>query len=163
MAASSPEEWYRSLPLITRGYLTASFAATVLTQMEFLDPYLLILDFDKLVGSFELWRLVTNFCFFGKFGLPFVFSMFFLVRYGKELESKRFEGRSADMLWFMVLTGLLMVAVAYLLIDMPILSNSMLSVLVYLWAREYAEQVVSIFGLFNIQAFYFPWVHDPPL
>ena len=70
MAASSPEEWYRSLPLITRGYLTASFAATVLTQMEFLDPYLLILDFDKLVGSFELWRLVTNFCFFGKFGLP---------------------------------------------------------------------------------------------
>lgn len=67
------------------------------------------------------------------------------------------------MLWFMVLTGLLMVAVAYLLIEMPILSNSMLSVLVYLWAREYAEQVVSIFGLFNIQAFYFPWVHDPPL
>jgi len=101
---------------------------------------------------------VTNFCFFGNFGLPFVFSMFFLVRYGKELENKRFEGRAADMLWFMVLTGLLQIAVAFFLVDLPILAQSMLSVLVYLWAREYAEQVVSVFGLFNVQAFYFPWV-----
>ena len=37
-----------------------------------------------------------------------VFSMFFLVRYGKELEAKRFEGRAADFLWCMSATGLLM-------------------------------------------------------
>jgi len=158
MAATSPEEWYRSLPPITRGYMTASLASTVLVQMEFLSPMLLHLDFDALLGKFELWRLATNFCFFGGFGLPFVFSMFFLVRYGKELETKRFEGRAADLLWCLVLTGLLQVVVAYLLVDMPFLSQSMLSVFVYLWAREYAEQVVSVFGLFNVQAFYFPWV-----
>ena len=156
--ATSPEEWYRSLPPITRGYMTASFGATVLTQMEFISPMLLHLDFDLLLGKFELWRLVTNFCFFGKFGLPFVFSMFFLVRYGKEVEVKRFEGRAADLLWCLAFTGLIQVAVAYLLVEMPFLSQSMLSVLVYLWAREYAEQVVSVFGLFNVQAFYFPWV-----
>jgi len=156
--ATSPEEWYRSLPPITRGYMTASFAATVLTQMEFISPYLIHLDFDALTGKFELWRLVTNFCFFGKFGLPFVFSMFFLVRYGKELETKRFEGRAADLLWCLVITGAIQVVVAFLLIEMPFLSQSMLSVFVYLWAREYAEQVVSVFGLFNVQAFYFPWV-----
>lgn len=156
--ATSPEEWYRSLPVVTRGYMTISFAATVLTQMEFIQPTLLYLDFTLLLSKFELWRLVTNFCYFGKFGLPFVFSMFFLVRYGKELETKRFEGRAADLLWCLGFTGLIQVAVSYLLFEMPFLSQSMLSVLVYLWAREYAELVVSVFGLFNVQAFYFPWV-----
>ena len=34
----------------------------------------------------------------------------------------------------------------------------MLSAIVYLWSREYAEQVLNMFGLFNVQAFYFPWV-----
>ena len=115
--------------------MTASFGATVLTQMEFISPMLLHLDFDLLLWKFELWRLVTNFCFFGKFGLPFVFSMFFLVMYGKELEVKRFEGRAADLLWCLAFTGLLQVAVAYLLVETPFLSQSMLSVLVYLWAR----------------------------
>jgi len=32
--AGGPEEWYRSLPKITRGYLTASFAATLVAQLE---------------------------------------------------------------------------------------------------------------------------------
>jgi len=158
MPDNSPEEWYRNLPKITRAYLTIAFAATVVTHAELLDGKLIHLDFDKVFGQLELWRLVTCFSFFGKFSLPFVLSLFFLVRYGKELEIKRFENRSADMLWFMVITGLIMVAVAYLLGDLPILSPSMLSAIVYLWSREYSETVISIYGMFNVQAFYFPWV-----
>jgi len=50
------------------------------------------------------------------------------------------------------------VAIAYILGSMPFLAQPMLSAIVYLWSREYADQVVSIFGLFNVQAFYFPWV-----
>ena len=162
MADQGPEEWYRNLPPITRGYMTACFAATVFAQMELVPPTLIYLDMDLVLSKLELWRLLTNFCFFGTFSMPFVFSMFFLIRYGRELEAKRFEARSADMLWFLLLTGVLMVTVSYLLAGflgpMPFLSQSMLSVIVYLWSREYSEQVISIFGLFNIQAFYFPWV-----
>jgi len=158
MPDASPEEWYRNLPKVTRAYLTIAFASTVLTHTEMLDVQLVTLDFGRVFNQLELWRLLTNFCFFGKFSLPFVLSMFFLVRYGRELEAKRFEGRSADMLWFMVLTGLIMVGVAFLLGGMPVLSTSMLSTLVYLWSREYSEQVISIYGMFNVQAFYFPWV-----
>jgi Derlin-2/3 len=138
--------------------MTVAFAATVLVHAELLDPFLIILDLDKVFSQLELWRLLTCFCFFGKFSLPFVLSLFFLVRYGKELETKRFEGRSADMLWFMVLAGLIMVGVSYLVGPMPILSQSMLSSIVYLWSREYSETVISIYGMFNVQAFYFPWV-----
>jgi Derlin-2/3 len=159
MAENGPEEWYRSLPPITRGYMTASLVTTIVVQMELLDPRLIYLDFDLIMGKLELWRMLTNFVFFGGFGLPFVFSMFFLVRYGKELESKRFEGRAGDMLWFMAFCGLVMQVVVWLMgSGVPFLAQSMLSSLVYLWSREYAEQIISIFGLFNVQAFYFPWV-----
>ena len=82
MAAASPEEWDRSLPKITRGYLTAALVTTVSVQLELVTPYLIYLDFDALIGKLEIWRLATNFLFFGKFGLPFVFSLFFLVRLG---------------------------------------------------------------------------------
>ena len=157
-AMSSPEDWYRSLPKITRGYMTGALATTILVQLEFVSPMLIFLNFDALIGSLEVWRIVTNFLFFGGFSMNFCFSMFFLVRYGRELEAKRFEGRAGDMLWCMFLTGLVLCGVAYLLGDMPFLSQAMLSVLVYLWSRENAEQVLSIFGLFNVQAFYFPWV-----
>jgi len=155
--SNSPEEWYRSLPVITRGYMTIAMASTVAVQLELLSPFLLHLDFESLTSKFELWRLVTNFCFFGKFGLPFVFSLFFLIRYGRELEAKRFEGRASDFLWGMGLMGIVQMAVAYVL-SVPFLSQAMLSAIVYVWSREYAEQVLSVFGLFNVQAFYFPWV-----
>ena len=158
MAEGGPEEWYRALPPVTRGYLTASFAATVVAQLELVSPMLLYLDFALVTGKLELWRLLTNFCFFGTFSLPFVFSMFFLVRYGKELEVKRFPGRCADFLWCLAICGLLMTGIAFMLGNQPFLASSMLSVIVCLWSREYAEQVVSMFGLFNVQAFYFPWV-----
>ena len=156
----SPEEWYRSLPKVTRGWLTLSFATTVAVQLELLSPMALHLSFEHLTHKFELWRLLTNFCFFGKFGFPFVFALFFLIRYSRELEAKRFEGRTADFVWAMLFMGAVQVTVALLLGGLPFMANSMLSAVVYLWSREYAEQVLSIFGLFNVQAFYFPWVRD---
>ena len=138
--------------------MTAAFGATLLAQLELVSPMLFYLDFDLVLGKLELWRLITNFCFFGTFSLPFVFSMFFLVRYGKELETKRFDGRAADFVWCLAISALLMIAIAYVVGNQPFLASSMLSAIVYLWSREYAEQVLSIFGLFNVQAFYFPWV-----
>ena len=159
MPDEGPEEWYRNLKPVTRAYMTAAMGTTIIVQMDLLSPYLLILEYKAIVNNLELWRLVTNFCYFGPFGLPFVFSMFFLVRYGRELEQKRFEGRTADMVWFKAISGIVMIALVWLFgMEVPLLSQSMLSAIVYLWSREYSEQVINIFGLFNVQAFYFPWV-----
>ena len=158
MPDAGPEEWYRGLPKITRAYLTISFVQTVLVQTELVSPYLLYLDFGRVGHDLEFWRLLTNLCFFGKFSMGFVFSMFFLVRYGRELEAKRFEGRTADYLWCLSFAALLMTGAAWVLGDQPFLAQSMLGTMVYLWSREFAEQILSIFGLFNVQAFYFPWV-----
>jgi len=162
---SSPEDWYRSLPKITRGYATTALLTTVAVQLQFISPALLwltppmVADFSAVTQKIELWRLVTNFCFFGPFGLAFVFGLFFLLRFGKELEMKRFEGRLADFLWALMIMGLVQIGVVYVLgFSMPFLAGGMLSSITYLWSREFADQVLSIYGLFNVQGFYFPWV-----
>ena len=77
------EDWYRGLPKVTRGYMTAAMGTTVLVQLELLAPTLLFLDFEAVGTQLEVWRLMTNFVFFGPFGMPFCFSMLFLVRYGR--------------------------------------------------------------------------------
>ena len=77
MPDEGPEEWYRNLKPVTRAYMTAAMGTTIIVQMDLLSPYFLVLDYGAIVNNLELWRLVTNFCFFGKFSLPFVFSMFF--------------------------------------------------------------------------------------
>ena len=43
-ASHVAEAWYRSLPVITRGYLTVAFATTVVSQLELVSPMLLYLD-----------------------------------------------------------------------------------------------------------------------
>ena len=151
-------EWYLEVPVVTRFYMTSSVLTTAACSLELLSPFSLYFNFHLVFMKLQLWRLLTNFFFFGSLGVDFLFHMFFLVRYGRELEAKRFEGRAGDMLWMMMATGLVLVGLAYVMGDSPVLSQQMLSVLVYLWSRENSEQVLSIFGLFNVQAFYFPWV-----
>jgi len=156
-AMPSPEEWYKSLPKITRGYMTGALAATLLCQIGVISPYHLYLDFDLLFGKFEIWRLVTNHLFFGKFSLPFVFSLFFLIRYGSQLEQTRFPGRSADYLVMLMFCGLICTLVAFVM-ELPFLAPALLSSIVYMWSRVFATQQISVFGLFEVEAFYFPWV-----
>ena len=52
--------------------------------------------------STQVWRVFTNFFFFGSIGLDFFFHMFFLVRYCRLLEEGCFRGRTADFLYMII-------------------------------------------------------------
>ena len=56
-------------------------------------------------GAAQVWRLFTNFFFFGAIGLDFFFHMFFLVRYCRMLEEGSFRGRPADFLLMLLFGG----------------------------------------------------------
>lgn len=127
-------------------------------QLQLLGPQLLYLNFSSVFAELELWRLLTNLLFFGGFGMPFVFNMFFLVRYSSQLEEQRFAGRSADYLVCLGLCALVLTLAAALMGDQPFLAPALLSSVVYLWARLNPTQPLSIYGIFTVQAFYLPWV-----
>ncbi|KAG8468577.1 hypothetical protein KFE25_013660 [Diacronema lutheri] len=155
---SSPGDWYNGLPKVTRFYLTGAFISTCAVQLGIVGPHVLYLNHRAVFTELEIWRLLTNLVFFGGFGMPFVFSMFFLVRYSAQLEEGKFAGRSADYAVCLVLCASLLTAATALVDGLPFLAPALLSSVVYLWARLNPTQPLSIFGLFTVQAFYFPWV-----
>jgi len=59
-----------------------------------------------------VWRLFTNFFFFGSLSLDFFFHMFFLVRYCRLLEEGCFRNRAADFLVMLLFGGGLMCCIA---------------------------------------------------
>jgi Derlin-2/3 len=98
------EDWYKQMPIITRSYLTLSVLTTVGCALEVISPLHVYLNSTLVVEHYEVWRLVSNFFYFGKLDLDFLFHMFFLARYCKLLEETSFRGRTADF-FFMLLFG----------------------------------------------------------
>ena len=68
------------MPPITRAYVTAAFFVTALCSLELVSPFSLYFSLKLVVFKLEVWRVITNFLFFGALGIDFLFHMFFLAR-----------------------------------------------------------------------------------
>ena len=88
------EEWYRSIPVVTRVYATACVLTTLAVHVDLVVPFDLYLNFSLVLSQFEvrcccsekiltlemlqLWRLLTTFLFYDYIGLNFIFQMVFM-------------------------------------------------------------------------------------
>ena len=98
------------------------FNPLLITQkLEVCIDYTFVVSFVVKLNSifflsfWQLWRLVTPFCFFGTFSFNFLFNMIFTYRYCRMLEEGSFRGRTADFVYMFVF-GCLTTVVIYLLI-----------------------------------------------
>ncbi|KAJ9534695.1 Der1-like family-domain-containing protein [Haematococcus lacustris] len=153
----SLEEWYKSLPIVTRTYVTLAFLTTAGCALEIITPYNVYYNTKLIFGKGEVWRLVTNFFFFGQLGIDFVFHMFFLLKYSKSLEEGSFRGRSADFLWMLLLGAGLLTSVAPW-VNVQFLGSSLTFMMVYVWGRRHQYVTLSFLGVFTFTAPYLPWV-----
>lgn len=71
------EQFFYSIPPITRTYLLLSTVVSTLVTFNILTAYELYLNF-QLIRVGEWWRLFTNFLFFDKFSLSYIFYAYFL-------------------------------------------------------------------------------------
>eukprot|EP00879_Flechtneria_rotunda_P029070 GHRR01031332.1.p1 GENE.GHRR01031332.1~~GHRR01031332.1.p1 ORF type:complete len:211 (+),score=35.50 GHRR01031332.1:317-949(+) len=145
------------LPIITRYYVTLSFLTTAACALEIITPFNVYFNAHLIFKKGELWRLLTNFFFFGNLGLDFVFHMFFLVKYCKSLEEGSFRGRSADFLWMLLFGGTLLTVLAPF-VSIEFLGSSLTFMMVYVWGRRHQYVNLSFLGIFNFTAPYLPWV-----
>ena len=67
--AQSIEEWYKEMPIVTRTYLTLAFATTVLCSLDVISPFTVYFNLQLITQKMQLWRVVSNFFFFGNFFL----------------------------------------------------------------------------------------------
>ncbi|CAI0468257.1 unnamed protein product [Linum tenue] len=166
--AQAVEEWYKQMPVITRSYLTAAIVTTIGCSLDIIAPSHLYLNPRLVVQKYEFWRLITNFLYFRKMDLDFMFHMFFLARYCKLLEENSFRGRTADFFYMLlfgasVLTGIVLVGgmIPYLsesFAKIVFLSNSLTFMMVYVWSKQNPFIHMSFLGLFTFTAAYLPWV-----
>ena len=150
-------EWYLEVPVVTRFYMTSSVLTTAACSLELLSPFSLYFNFHLVFMKLQLWRLLTNFFFFGSLGVDFLFHMFFLVRYCRLLEEGEFRGRTLD---FVVMLGF---GAGVMLLFAPLLSvhflgSSLAFMMVYVWGRRNDAVRMSFLGLFPFTAPYLPWV-----
>ncbi|KAL5697727.1 ER-associated protein degradation protein [Ranunculus cassubicifolius] len=156
---SSPGEYYKSLPPITKAYGTACFATTAAYQLGLINPMYLYLSYKLVFSHFQIWRLITNFFFLGGFSINFGIRLLMIARYGVQLEKGPFDRRPADFLWMMLFGAFSLLAFSIIPIFEPsFLGISLVFMLLYVWSREFPNAVVNIYGLFQLKAFYLPWM-----
>ncbi|XP_064620989.1 derlin-2-like [Lineus longissimus] len=151
------QQEYMQMPPITRAYTTACVVTTLLVQLEVLTPFHLYFNPELIFYHYQLWRLVTNFTFFGTIGFNFLFNMIFLYRYCRMLEESSFRGRTADLVFMFFLGGFLMTVVA-LFVNIVFLGQAFTMMIVYIWSRRNPYVRMNFFGLMNFQAPYLAWV-----
>mmetsp|Transcript_38957 Transcript_38957/g.154159 ORF Transcript_38957/g.154159 Transcript_38957/m.154159 type:complete len:254 (-) Transcript_38957:3993-4754(-) len=151
------EEWFRLMPPVTRSYVALSVITTGMCALDMISPLKLYLNWTQILEG-QVWRLLTNFFFFGKFGLDFLFHMFFLYRYCKLLEINSFRGKTADFLYMLIFGSTLLLAVSRLTPGVLFLGPSLTFMMVYVWGRRNERMAMNFLGLFNFRAPYLPWV-----
>ena len=155
--AQTLEEWYSSMPVVTRTYLTLSFVTTAGCALELISPFSVYFNARLIVQKFQVWRIFTNFFFFGSLGLDFLFHIFFLSRYCRLLEEGSFRNRSADFLWMLIVGGALLTCIAPC-VHIQFLGSSLTFMMVYVWGRRNETVNMSFLGLFQFHAPWLPWV-----
>jgi Derlin-2/3 len=91
-------------------------------------------------------------------GIESVYSMYLLVRHCKSLEQESFHGRSADLLWMLLLgAGTMLVTAPYT--RLLLFSHSLSFMVMYVWARRNPYLRLTVFGIMNFTAPYWPWVN----
>ena len=64
----SPSQWFYEVPPVTRTYIASAMVVTASCSLELVSPFSLYFNVNLIVTKLQLWRLFTNFFFFGALG-----------------------------------------------------------------------------------------------
>lgn len=68
-------DWFRSIPIVTQYWFGATMALTFAGNIGIVDPSMLVWSWMNIKNKFELWRVVTSFCYAGPFAFPTVITI----------------------------------------------------------------------------------------
>lgn len=157
---STPGEYFRSLPPVSKTYGVACLMFTSACYLDLYYPPDIGLHYESVLKRFQLWRLLTNFFFLGRFSFPFAFRLLIIARYGVSLERGPFDKRTADYVWmffFGAFSLLVMAAIPYFWT--PYLGASLVFMITYVWGREFPNARINLYGLVSMKGFFLPWVY----
>ncbi|KRZ18324.1 Derlin-2 [Trichinella zimbabwensis] len=154
---------YMDIPVVTRVYITACVITTLAVvteafqQLDIVAPFDLYFNPWLIISKFQVWRILTCFCFFGTVGFSFFFNMLFTFRYCRMLEENFYAYRTADFLALFLYGGTLMLIMGCF-VHLLFLGQALTIMLVYIWSRRNPHVRLNFFGLITFNAPYLPWV-----
>ncbi|WVZ00219.1 hypothetical protein V8G54_026288 [Vigna mungo] len=155
---STPAEYYRSLPPVSKIYGVACLMTTSAFYLQLYDAWNIALDYGAVFKRLQVWRLITNFFFLGPFSLPFAVRLIMIAKYGVSLERGPFDKRTADYVWMFIFGALsLLVVSAVPYFRYPFLGVSLVFMIAYVWSREFPNARINIYGVVSLKGFYLPW------
>eukprot|EP01080_Neovahlkampfia_damariscottae_P010606 gene10606-3124_t len=158
--ANNFEIWYRSIPIITRTYLTLCTITAFAVTFDLLNPFQLYLNFKLVFQNYQLWSSAST------FSLVFIFCKFInhdikCIRYFycRRLEEHSFHGKSADF-FYMLLFGCVTMLISSCLLGLglPFLSNSLVMMVLYIWSRRNPHERLRLYGMFTVGAGYLAYI-----
>eukprot|EP01118_Nematostelium_gracile_P016118 TRINITY_DN6603_c0_g1_i1.p1 TRINITY_DN6603_c0_g1~~TRINITY_DN6603_c0_g1_i1.p1 ORF type:complete len:263 (-),score=56.93 TRINITY_DN6603_c0_g1_i1:32-742(-) len=156
MVESGIEQWWRELPIVTKWLFALSMGTTVGSAFGIVPGMALMINWDRIINHFEIWRLFTCLVFHGGLGLPFLIHMVFLIRYGAMVEKEIFLNSTADFLFFLGFNTILLWTVSFFM--RYFVAMALIMTIIYMWARKNPNvNMTFMFGI-RFPAFYFPWV-----
>lgn len=145
----------RKIPPVTRTLVGGTLFVTLPILLQLASAYTILFSVPKITRGFELWRIVTPFLYGGA-GIPLLFDVFLLFRNSSQLEEGHFFNKTADYTWALILICSTIIGLNIPLKTM-IFFHPLLMALTHLWAQANPNQQVSLFGLINMKAVYFPF------
>lgn len=150
---------WKTTPPLTKAYLSASFAATMMGYLTNKNqfPKILTLEWKPTFKKLQLWRPLTAFLNFGPFGLGYVMTAHFVWTYMSTLE--RLNHHRPYDFWIMILFGCISMVAGYgfFRLEPRFLGHNLSTFLVYIWSRYHEGLEVNMFELFNTRAELLPW------
>ncbi|GLU20887.1 hypothetical protein SLE2022_370640 [Rubroshorea leprosula] len=155
---STPGEFYRSLPPVSKFYGVACLMTTSALYLGLYNLKNIALFYEDVFKHFQVWRLITNFFFLGPFSVPFAVRLILIAKYGVSLERGPFDKRTADYIWMFIFGALsLLVMCAIPMLWSPFNGGSIVYMILYVWGRELPNARVTFYNLVTLKGFYLPW------
>lgn len=152
-------EWYKSVPIFTRAWLTGTVFFTLLGRFGFVNPLNLVLLYEP-ITRFQIWRLVTSVLYYPltpQTGFHYLINLYFLYNYSRRLEEGNYQGKPADYA-FLLLFNWICSVVFGLIAEMPLLMDPMVLSVLYIWCQLNKDVIVSFWFGTRFKAIFLPWV-----
>jgi len=152
---STPQDFFNSIPLVTRYHLAGGLSATLLFALGMTSPMNWVLNYQLVWSRFQVWRLLTNHLIMGK-GFSLLIRLLHLFKYGGELERGTFQENSVEYSFFLFF-GIMIETICGYMMGLSVLSFATIHMIMYVWARNHPNDQVSLMGVLTLKAPFLPW------
>lgn len=165
--AAGPEQWFKSLPIVTQYWLGATAIVTIASNFGILPVKQMIFSWSRIYENFEVWRLFTCFCYAGPFHINTIFTVYMLAQFSRQYEAggpfnTGAGGGTADYIFMLMIgTVLILVSKAAIasIIKLPnVFCRNLVFYVLYTWSKRHPTSQANIWGV-PVPAIYLPFAY----